>query len=80
MTTEIASQKYTTPASINTIGISSIKHSATAIPPRNIEPVSPMNTFAGCLFHIKKPIQPPKNALAATVHSLNCDKSTLAII
>ena len=37
---------------------------ATTMPPRNIEPVSPMNTFAGLWFQTRKPAHPPISTLA----------------
>lgn len=33
-------------------------------PPKNNEPVSPMNTLAGLKFHRRKPRQPPATAAA----------------
>ena len=45
-------------------GIRSPNARATTSPPKNIEPVSPINTFAGWKFHTKKPRQTPASAAA----------------
>ena len=37
---------------------------AQTAPPRNIEPVSPIKTFAGCRFQTRKPRQAPARAMA----------------
>ena len=51
---------------IRIIGQSKAYAIATTIPPRNIEPVSPIKTFAGYLFQTKKPAQPPRRAAEIT--------------
>ncbi len=42
---------------------------AQTAPPRNIEPVSPIKTFAGCRFQTRKPRQAPARAMANMEYS-----------
>ena len=76
---EIASIKYVHPAKMRSIGRSIPKESATTIPPRNIEPVSPINTFAGFEFQHIKPTQAPATAADRTLNDINPSKPAAII-
>ena len=56
-TTERISHRYTKPTGSSRMGRSRPKARAHTMPPMNREPVSPMNTLAGCQFHRRNPTQ-----------------------